>query len=690
MRESDPSPGPAGAVVVREAYKRYTSSAVVLNGLNMTVEAGSVYGFLGPSGCGKTTLLSCIVGRTSLDAGSISLTVKSRANIGYMPQELALSKEFKISELMSYYGLLYGMSRAVLKKRKEELYALLDLPPEEKIIEKLSGGQQRRTSLCVALLHDPELLILDEPTCGVDPLLSHSIWKHLMALSRNHKKTIIITTHYIEEARQADRIGLMRGGEILAENAPNQLMVSNGCDNLEKVFFLLSQKQAITFNNNEIVKEYPKPPQKPEPPIKPRQSIAWWHVYSHIVKSYYWLNANKPIVGFLLLLPIVQCFLFQLTVGRDPDELQMGFINKEVRNWRDNCYDFANESCILDYGFASCKFLDKLTGEKVKLIEYYDEESARAAVRQNAVWGFLRIGDNYTASLRDRVFNARIRILELVDEEPEDYMELSEVSVWLDMSNQYIGYLLQRNLYLAYQAFYTDIHLSCDINPEVAKIPIKWEAAVYGSNHPTFSEFAIPAILQLFEFYLPMMFTVGAILMEKREGLLERSLISGMTLPEVLLGHAIVQFIVLTIQTAFMMVVLYVVYDNVIRGSVILALSLLFIVGLSGMCYGILVSAMCDSDQAATYMGLGSFFPLAMLSGMVWPFEGMHWTLRSVGWILPLTLTTESFRSIAMRGWGMEHFTVYAGFISSLGWSVFFILGTYFLVVINKSIRLLK
>ncbi|CAB0009741.1 unnamed protein product [Nesidiocoris tenuis] len=206
------------------------------------------YGFLGPSGCGKTTLLSCIVGRTSLDAGSISLTVKSRANIGYMPQELALSKEFKISELMSYYGLLYGMSRAVLKKRKEELYALLDLPPEEKIIEKLSGGQQRRTSLCVALLHDPELLILDEPTCGVDPLLSHSI------------------------------------------------------------------------------------------------------------------------VGFLLLLPIVQCFLFQLTVGRDPDELQMGFINKEVRNWRDNCYDFANESCILDYGFASCKFLDKLTGEKVKLV----------------------------------------------------------------------------------------------------------------------------------------------------------------------------------------------------------------------------------------------------------------------------------------------------------------------------------
>ncbi|KAF6202474.1 hypothetical protein GE061_004875, partial [Apolygus lucorum] len=137
MGECEPPPGSAGAVVVRGAYKRYTSSAVVLNGLNMTVERGTVYGFLGPSGCGKTTLLSCIVGRNSLDAGSISLMVKSRSNIGYMPQELALSKEFRIAETMSYYGHLYGMDSAVLKKRKEELYALLDLPSEEKVIEKL-------------------------------------------------------------------------------------------------------------------------------------------------------------------------------------------------------------------------------------------------------------------------------------------------------------------------------------------------------------------------------------------------------------------------------------------------------------------------------------------------------------------------------------------------------------------------
>uniref|UniRef100_A0A146KR47 ABC transporter G family member 23 n=2 Tax=Lygus hesperus TaxID=30085 RepID=A0A146KR47_LYGHE len=689
MAECEPPPGSAAAVVVRGAYKRYTSSAVVLNGLNMTVEKGTVYGFLGPSGCGKTTLLSCIVGRNSLDAGSISLTVKSRSNIGYMPQELALSKEFRIAETMSYYGHLYGLDSSVLKKRKEELYALLDLPSEEKVIDKLSGGQQRRTSLCVALLHDPELLILDEPTCGVDPLLSHSIWQHLMALSRNYKKTIIITTHYIEEARQADRIGLMRGGEILAENSPNQLMVSNGCDNLEKVFLLLSQKQAVTYDNSKIVKDYPKPKSKPPPPIKPRRTITWGHVYSHIIKSYYWLNANKPIVGFLMMLPIVQCFLFQLTVGRDPDGLQFGFINGEVANWRENCFDFANESCFLDYGFASCKFLDTLTRQSVELVEYPDETSARNAVRQNAVWGFLRISTNYTAALRDRVFNSRIEVLDLSEEAAPD-MGVSDVKVWLDMSNQYIGYLLQRSLYFAYQDFYRDVHVSCDINPDVAKIPIKWEDAIYGSNSPSFSEFAVPAILQLFEFYLPMMFTVGAILMEKREGLLERSLISGMTLPEVLVGHAIVQFMVLAIQTLFMMLVLYVAFDNVIKGSAALALALLALVGLCGMCYGIFVSAICDSDQAATYMGLGSFFPLAMLSGMVWPFEGMHWTLRSVGWLLPLTMTTESYRSIAQRGWSMGHHTVYAGFISSLGWSIFFILATYFIVVINKSIRLLK
>ncbi|KAL1131155.1 hypothetical protein AAG570_012392, partial [Ranatra chinensis] len=129
------------------------------------------YGLLGPSGCGKTTLLNCLIGCQSLDSGSIALSVKKKSDVGYMPQEISLEGELTIGEVFMYYGRIHGMNKTAVEVRQKHLVDLLRLPSLAKRICRTSGGEQRRISMAVTLLHDPELLILDEPTVGVDPLL---------------------------------------------------------------------------------------------------------------------------------------------------------------------------------------------------------------------------------------------------------------------------------------------------------------------------------------------------------------------------------------------------------------------------------------------------------------------------------------------------------------------------------------
>lgn len=169
------------------------------------------YGLLGPSGCGKTVLISCILGIKKLDSGRVETFGGSAASrrIGFMPQEVALITNFSIKENIYYFATLNGMKKINIDERFNFFKSFLELPDVNTRIKDCSEGQKRSVSFIACVIHNPELLILDEPTVGLDVMLREKMWKFLEGIVKSNKTSIIITTHYIEEAKYANCVCFM-------------------------------------------------------------------------------------------------------------------------------------------------------------------------------------------------------------------------------------------------------------------------------------------------------------------------------------------------------------------------------------------------------------------------------------------------------------------------------------------------
>jgi ABC-type multidrug transport system ATPase subunit len=171
-------------------------------------------------------------------------------NLGYMPQEIGLLNYFSIKEMAFYFGIISGMKSDKVQTSLDHLIDLLELPNEDTMISGLSGGQKRNVSFIISVIHKPKLLILDEPTVGLDPILREKMWNFLDETIQSSQSTIIITTHYIEEAIKASVVGIMRQGEILAIDAPRNILQNLQADTLEDAFLNLCNKESNYYETN--------------------------------------------------------------------------------------------------------------------------------------------------------------------------------------------------------------------------------------------------------------------------------------------------------------------------------------------------------------------------------------------------------------------------------------------------------
>ncbi len=254
------------AIHVENLTKKFGSFTAVDN-ISFSIPQGSIFGFLGPNGSGKSTTIRMLCGVLHPTSGKALIMGKDvtkdteavRQSLGYMSQRFSLYEDLTVEENLDFYAGVYGLSKKVSEDRKKELIAMANLTGKEKSLAgTLSGGWKQRLALGCALIHKPKLLILDEPTAGVDPVSRRVFWEIIHALARQGI-TILVTTHYMDEAESCDRVGFILNGRLINIDSPQELIQKEGAKNLEDIFIkyvetATNHKVASTFNDLKFLK----------------------------------------------------------------------------------------------------------------------------------------------------------------------------------------------------------------------------------------------------------------------------------------------------------------------------------------------------------------------------------------------------------------------------------------------------
>uniref|UniRef100_A0A3Q1IFP6 Uncharacterized protein n=1 Tax=Anabas testudineus TaxID=64144 RepID=A0A3Q1IFP6_ANATE len=677
---------PAGqedfAIRCRDVCRSY-GKLKVLSNLNLTVPQGQIgreeafccseiimvfcsYGLLGPSGCGKTTLLKCI------PPAFPGHDVPGRM-VGYMPQELALYNEFTISDTLTFFGRIHGLTSKETQARMNFLIDFLDLPQKNSLVRNLSGGQKRRVSLGAALLQNPELLILDEPTVGVDPVLRAKIWQHLVEIVRTGKVSIIITTHYIEEARQANVVGLMRNGHLLAEGPPDTVMKQHTATTLEHAFLQLCEtsdqvdskrgcsppgeplenSQSFESGRDEsrpilgvkpgAAEEVPK--YTADWKVRARHVLPKWrNIAALIIKTMVRMKRMPGSLCFQFLLPVIQISLICLCVGGDPKGIQVAVVN--------------NETAPTAYSHSLLSFLDNSSVYQVPL----SHTEAFNGIHNGEYWGVIGFGKNFTSYLTKRMIQRQVS---------REVVEGGSVHVWLDLTSKIQIPLTVCSSFIRNAAFVE--HKLGSLSYLVA-LPIKYEKPIYGSQNTDFTTFVTPGAVLSITFYLAVGLTALSFVLERKEGLLDRCWVAGVSSMETMLAHLFSQLFVISVQIILLLLFILLVFKMPIEGSLVLVITLIVLQGITGISFGLVISAAIDDEQSANQTALGIFYPNLILSGIIWPVECIPYPLRYLSLALPQTYASEALRCIMYRGWGLSRMMVWRGFAVTLGWNTFFLI----------------
>lgn len=560
-----------------------------------------------------------------------------------------------------------------------ELTRVLDLPDPNRLVGRLSGGQKRRVSFAAAVIHKPKLIILDEPTAGVDPIVTQSIWNYLIYLSTDHGIAIVLTTHYIEEARKANRVGLMRNGQILEEDDPRCLMARYNSSTLEQAFLAIcsrksnpdglekTEKKYNTFDKRDILPGKILSSKKAEC-YRPKAGIKalnldeiftinlnqWFRFvfiifFKNMVRSV--RNPQFMILQFIVpILPVVLCCL---TIGLDPFDTRIGIVDQ-------------------DHTRYSRKFVRHIDNYHVNAVPYESMDQALRDVKSLQTWGYLHIRHNFSRALIKRVSLSHVDL-------NNSSAAASKVVLTADFTNPLVNIYVRRSLDKSFHNFIMEILGERGLQPTIANLPIQAAEAVYGEEtkgrHDNFKRLIVTGSMVIVTFSMGFAVTALVITLERNDNMLDRHYVVGITPLQILTALLLNRQIYNAIQISiilFTCIYFLDVLDVPTFGELFAAFSALFMMSLSGMCLGMLLATFSNKTELVAIMAITLLFSFLISSGVIWPLESMSPWLRKVAKYSPVTQGARSLQYILLRKATLWSSPVYCGLFNNFVWAVLF------------------
>ncbi|XP_060840466.1 ABC transporter G family member 23-like [Rhopalosiphum padi] len=421
------------SIVLNNVFKTHNNQNI-FNGVNLIAHSGKICAILGEINSGKSMLLSCLVGGDKVDKGHIWVLggqprTKSSKTLtkytGYMPQEFCLYKTMTVLELFAYFGNLYNINHKFILWRISYYKHIFTLPPINSTIKKLSFSEKRMISFMIAVFHRPRLVVLDEPTIGLDIFKKNQIWKYLHHMISTWKPTVVVATNNIEEAFSATKIAYLKNRKIIFEREVKELHRSNPNKSIDAIIedLYISLTSINVDKNSWINSNQSETPHNKKLSIYkqlyPRSSI--WKFKTIIIQNIKFLTKNFWMFVLLCVIPLLQVYLHCIYYGTYPKSIPIAVYNQETDCGNDPCKHI--EKC----SYYSCHFLNILNQNGVT-VNYFDSEFlAKNSITKGSTLGFMKVSKNYTVAIVNSITQSSTK-------EREELLK-SNINFEIDMSS---------------------------------------------------------------------------------------------------------------------------------------------------------------------------------------------------------------------------------------------------------------